>query len=539
MLVDPRLLTVVGSILAAAVMTKLTGDACIPGGTDPSLDKIPGRLIGFQVGTHPFDLLVNTLMAQLDAIRTRASLLLVVLCIVASCSQGPNTESAEDAQAVVVAGFDANEPELARFLRELVRAAKLAPDSAPRRGQLAMAYSANGFHKAAEATYGQAARLDPVDFRWPYYHAYALSKLSRLEDALLALDRAIAIDNEQVTAWLWRGKWLFDLDRHVEAADAYREAARNTSDRTSKAAANVGIARTLLRQERAEEAVVLLDSLAAQSAHPFVNQLRRRAYRQLGRMDEARRITAAGEAIAFAWPDALIERLSEQVRGFSGKLLIAQRLLQQKESSKSLQMLESLRQRAPHDRNLMNSLSIAYRLEDRLDEAFEVLKEGVRQHPDFNQMHFAIAVHYDERGEYGLALDHLNRSIELDPGFIIPYQRKYSILVRMERFAEALEVTEIVKRKDVASYDTMYSAGMVAGALERWPAAIEYFQQALSLDPAQHRAQLFLGRALAEAGRFDDAGTALDEAEQLGSSSQQIRAARARLARLEVTSESR
>ena len=80
---------------------------------------------------------------------------------------------------------------------------------------------------------------------------------------------------------------------------------------------------------------------------------------------------------------------------------------------------------------------------------------------------------------------------------------------------------------------TLFKNGMVAGTLEKWPIAIERFQQALNLDPRLARAQLFLGRSLAEAHRFDEARDALNKAVQLGVQPEEIASVRQRLDDLE------
>ena len=79
--------------------------------------------------------------------------------------------------------------------------------------------------------------------------------------------------------------------------------------------------------------------------------------------------------------------------------------------------------------------------------------------------------------------------------------------------------------------------GMVAGALERWPLAVEQFRQALRLDPEYARASLFLARSLAESGRFSEARDALARAAKLGIEATDLSDARSRLELLQRGSE--
>ena len=160
-------------------------------------------------------------------------------------------------------------------------------------------------------------------------------------------------------------------------------------------------------------------------------------------------------------------------------------------------------------------------------------KLGLRMHPDFYAFHFNIAVHYEDRGDDRLALSHLNRTIDLDPGALEAHQRKVNLLMRLQNLDEALLAVEEFVRYGQADSSVLFSAGMVAGALEKWPLAIERFQQVLSLEPNHRRAHIFLGRSLAGAARYDEARDVLDKAEQLGASLDDVDAARRQLESLE------
>lgn len=454
-------------------------------------------------------------------------LILLPWLIFAACSDSDGSD------ALIVAGLDGQEPELVRYLDSLRQAVRAQPRSGSIRGHLAMAYDANGFARAAEVTYTQAQALDPEDFRWPYFRATALATLGDYPDALQSLDRALAIDSSYPPAWLWRGAWLLDLDRYEEAGAAYDRAAQYAGDLVSAAAATVGSARVLLRQERTIEALELLEKLTADSPHPSVVRLLRTAYRRLGRASELPPIDQSDTATALTWPDARQGEKSRYVRGFSGRLLIAEKMLRDQEVREALKILEPLRDNAPDDRDLLNNLSIAYKLNRQPAEAFAVLLHGLEVHADFQLFHFNIAVIYEDRGEDGLALDHLDRALEIAPDLLAAHERKFDLLIRRSRFNEALAAFEDAARYGQAQGGRFLDVGMVAGALERWPLAIEHFEQALALEPQLVRANLFLGLALAQDGRFNAARAALTKADQLGVDPDDIAAARLRLDTLE------
>ncbi len=162
-----------------------------------------------------------------------------------------------------------------------------------------------------------------------------------------------------------------------------------------------------------------------------------------------------------------------------------------------------------------------------------MLKLGLEADPDFHLFHFNIAVHYEDLGDDRRALQHLERAIQLDPALLAAQQRRVDLLIRAQRFDDALAALDEQARYAEAAPAALFDTGMVAGALEKWPLAIASFQQALSLDPSLQRGHLFLGRSLAEDGRFDEAREALALADKLGASAKDVAAARLRLDGLE------
>ena len=82
----------------------------------------------------------------------------------------------------------------------------------------------------------------------------------------------------------------------------------------------------------------------------------------------------------------------------------------------------------------------------------------------------------------------------------------------------------------------LYTVGLIEGSTgrEHWPEAIERFQRAVAIDEASTIGYIYLGRCLAEAGRFDEAETALAWAELLGTHPKELASARLRMANLQA-----
>ena len=426
-----------------------------------------------------------------------------------------------------VAGVDADDAELAAFLRERVDDAVANVRSGPVRGRLAMAYDANGFDAAAIASYSQATELAPDEFLWPYLRALLLAHRGDYEGAIEDLGHALAIDGDYAPAWLWRGTWLLDLGRASGAADAFRRALELAPDEPTRVAAEAGLARALLAQGDAEDAHRLLSRLAERAPHPAVLRLQANSSRALGK--EADLPSNEPAAAALEWPDPRRARLDDFVRGFDARVRQAEGVLSRGDAETALDILEPLRKRRPGDRTLLNNLAIAYAATGKPATAMETLQEGLRLHDDYYLFHFNAAVAYEERGDARTALTHLDRVLALQPAFSPAHERKVLVLIGQQRHEAALAAVETAMAAGAQTASMMYRAGVVEGSRGRWGNAIGHFQEAVRLAPRLARANLALGRSLAEAGRHDEAGGALDDAERLGAASADIASARRRL----------
>ena len=441
---------------------------------------------------------------------------------------------AEGVGAPVAVGFDSDDSELADYLEEVHGTALEFADSGPMRGRLGLAYDANGFTEAAAATYEQAQALEEHEFLWPYLRALAVASGGDLDEAVRAMDAALAIDAAYAPAWLQRATWLLDLDRPDDAASAFENALELAPAGDAEVAATAGVARVRVRQGRADEAIATLEPLLARYDHPQLHRLLGRAYRAADRTSEAAAATARGkDAPPLQWRDERREATEDHVRGFHGRLGLAETILQRGDAHRAAAMLESLRESRPDDRTLLNNLSIAYQRTGRPEQAIDILRDGLATHPDYALFHFNIASLFEETGEPASAVEHFAQAAELDPGLAVAHQRLAVLLMHEGQMGAARESLEAMVPLGGATA-AFHHAAMIAGSRGRWSSAIELLQRAVEIDPEFTRGHVFLGRALAEAGRFDQAHGALDRADDLDTHPEDVAAARRRLAELEA-----
>lgn len=434
----------------------------------------------------------------------------------------------------LAAGLDSEDAELADYLADLHRSAAEFADSAPLRGRLGMAYDANGFLDAAAATYAQAEALDREAFDWPYLRAFAVASGGDLEGAVLAVEDAIGIDGAYGPAWLQLGTWLLDLDRVAEAGAAFEQALGLDGGVAATLAAQAGLARLRLRQDRTDEAVAILESLLAQYDHPQLHRLAGLAYRAAGRPAEASDAARRGrDAPPLEWPDERREATEAHIRGFHGRLGLAETHLKRGDAHRAAAMLEALRESRPEDRTLINNLSIAYQRTGRPEQAAEVLRAGLASHPDYALFHFNLGSLAEDAGRPAAAIEHFGQAAALDPALAAAHERRAMLFMAQGQAEAARAALEALVPLGGAAA-AFHHAAMIAGAGGRWRSAIELLQRAVELAPGFATAHVFLGRALAESGDFEAARGALARAEALDTHSDDVEAALGRLAALEA-----
>lgn len=424
------------------------------------------------------------------------------------------------------------ETELKHALQALHDAAKAEPQSAERRGELAMAYDVNAFYQRAITVYGQAATLAGDEFHWPYYRALLLARIDNdYEAALQSLVDAIALDDGYVPAWLYRGQWLRELARLEEARAAYQRAA----ELGAGAPATVGTAHLLLDQRRFDEAVAVLEPLNADTPDPRIEALLGRAYRALGREEDARIASAKGShaTSAMQWLDPRLARRTPYIAGFSNLLQHAQSLIQAGRAREALTIAEALVAERPDDIAAINTLVWANAALKRFATAKTVLKDGLKRYPQEPRLHQMMANALLEQGDSDGARHHLEEITALAPDNARALEELGWLYAREGRSDEAVALLERALASGAREpKQVLYRLGLLDGAAERWSTAAGRFREATRLDAAFTMAYVHLARCLAEAGDFDEAKMALDWADRLGTHAKERASARRRIAAL-------
>ena len=398
-----------------------------------------------------------------------------------------------------------------------------------RRGEFAIALDANGFDEEAIAVYGAAARLAPDEFDWPYFQALLLVQVrSDYEQALTSIEAAIEVDEGYVPAWLSRGAWLRALDRHGEARQAYERAAALGAG----APAVVGLAHLHLDEGQFQAAVDLLEPVNATTPDPRLEALLGRAYRALGRDDEAKIASARGSAAttAMQWIDPKLARHAAFIAGFSNRLLHAQNLIQAGRPRDAMAIAESLVEDRPQDIAAINTLVWANAALERFDTVETLLADGLELYPDDARLHQMMANVFRQQGDIAGAERHLELVLASEPNNPRALEELGWLIARQGRADEGRALLERALDNGAREpKEVLYRLGLLYGTAGDWEAAVRRFHDATQIDASFTMAYVHLARCLAESGEHQQALAALDWADRLGAHSNERRSARRRL----------
>ena len=456
------------------------------------------------------------------------ALLALVALFPAACSEERGRETRDiGVPPPIVVDFDPADIDLARMLNQVLDDATTQPESAEARGRLGMAYEMNDFKAVAIDTYEQAHLLSPQTFLWPYFRALLLGQAGIKDQALDALDTAMAIDGTYVPAWLWRGSWLGDLGRLDEALAAFNRAKALGGGM----AAEAGVAQMLMRQGRHVEALDLLAPLADKTRHPHIYRLLGRTHQALGNDVDARIASARGRnASPLEWRDPRHGDKWDYLASHGGRLVHAEQLLRSGQFEDVIEVLEPMLENKPDDEVIFANLAMAHGRAGNMERALALLERGLEIDPTYYRFHNVFASLYYHRDEHEQAITHLEQAVALEPVQAWPYEQMGTIHMAAGRYDEALAAFDKALEYGTERPDAiLYRTGMIEGAQERWPEAISRFERAVAVNEAFTMAYIYLGRSLSEAGRFEAAKTTLDWAERLDTHPEDLRKARQRL----------
>ena len=279
-------------------------------------------------------------------------------------------------------------------------ALKLQPRNAPILYGLGLSLEATGQFEAAIAHYDRALELDPrlVD-GWDT-RGNALHALKRDDEALASYDKALSFNPRSPRTHYNRGIALAAMKRHEEAIASY-DHALGADPKLSVAWTNRGSSLTALR--RLPEAIESFDAALA--------------------IAEGDVIALTGKAAAFHYMgdyhhslSICAQALARQPKATHALLVKAQNLYGMAQNAQALAAFDAVLAIQADDADAWNGRGAVLHTMGRYDDALASFERALIARPDFpdalNSHAHLMKIH---RGDYGIALAELKRSLVLDP----------------------------------------------------------------------------------------------------------------------------
>jgi tetratricopeptide (TPR) repeat protein len=421
---------------------------------------------------------------------------------------------------------------VAKLFGDLEAAAKENPRDPVARGKLAMAQHANGLPERALENYQQAIELDRTDPKWWYLAAIIETYFGRYPEALADLDSAV-VRAPSVPHVHWRrGLLLLDMGELDRADSSFAAAIRA---RPNQPVGWIGRARVRLQRGDNQGAIELLEEAVQRRPKSiyvaYAHQLLGTAYRQMGKLEEAKLELARGRSGRAVWSDPWSNDLNEYRVALGSRLRTAAGLIQKGENETAVQLLEELRPENPTHPMLLQYLSNAYLNLGDYEKGKEVLEVALDQNPDDALAHTNMSLAVSHEGDLQEALRLAERGSALNPSLPVTHVQKARVLRRMGKRAEALAAYQEALRVGPTAFAIMLAAAEVAEELQQWEEVESLATRALQQNPQSYEALLRRGKARTMLRKFQGARDDLNLAAELQPNDAQITEAQKNLAR--------
>jgi tetratricopeptide (TPR) repeat protein len=387
------------------------------------------------------------------------------------------------------------EPAVAEAIRQATARVRQSPYAVEPWAELAMLLRASQMRPEAAACFGTLEAIDPRSPRWPYLRGEALLLHGEEEAARAALDRAVALDGNDVVLRLRLAEALLALGRAEEAATHLQRAREIDPD-------NPNVLLGLALAAGARDDTATAEPLLERCQHsPFT---RRRATSQraalLQRRGDAEGATSLGRRAAALppdtdWPDPYLLECLRRGVGKTARLRYVEGLEARDRFSEAVTELRALLAEGPDPTAQAGLARNLYNL-GQLDEAERAARAALAQAPANVQAHYLMSRIQWQRAEQG-------RREGKSEAELAPLYR-----------ASAEEAQEAARHRPGHAL-ALVQVGLARRRLGERAAALEALRAAVAAGPELAEPHLRLGEALAEAGQVEEARRHLRYAAEL------------------------
>jgi len=340
-------------------------------------------------------------------------------------------------------------------------------------GEMGKVYHAYDFSDAAEVCYQNAMNLAPESFLWPYYSGRMLQEKGEIKKSIAQLELADKL----------RPNEIFLLVRLAEArlADGQSEAARALFERSLKldeslAASMAGLGKIAVSERNFMKAIELLKkALEIQPEADSLHYPLAMAYRGVGDRQRAQVHLQQQGSRKPSCRDPLFEDLEKLKRG---EMILWRRGNEAMHEGRYADAVKQYSAMAEISKDPLPRIYLGNALaaSDNLAGAADQYQQVLRLMPHNATAHYNLGVILFQRNEPG-AIDHFRAAIASDPGLRVAYFQLANVLVKNEKYEEA----------------------------------VLHYSRVIELSPDNEFARLMKALSLVRLGRYRDARTDLED----------------------------
>ncbi len=399
-------------------------------------------------------------------------------------------------------------------------------------GQIYLAYD---LVAPAAACLRNAHLLAPADFRWPYLLGALYQTERRLDEALASYQAALALGPEDsapqklepaarlsgptppredpVLAGSVRLFAALIRTGNVHLARDEPELARQHFERAvalggPRAAALAGLGKAAAALGEHQAALEHFEAaLAEQPEASALHYPLAITYRELGRIDDARRHLAERGDVEAPFPDPLAQSLLRLATGAGVHLMYGNRALRQGNLEAAIKRFRQAVEANPRSAPAQQSLGGALGRQGDAEGAVRHYSASLALEPENPALHYNLGTVLVGQGEDRRAIRHFRAALELAPDYHNARYNLATALAGIGSFQQAETHYRTLLEIDATDRGTRYYLAQTLRQLDRHREAAEILATLVAENPGRVRARLALGGALAG----DDADGAISQ----------------------------
>jgi tetratricopeptide (TPR) repeat protein len=187
---------------------------------------------------------------------------------------------------------------------------------------------------------------------------------------------------------------------------------------------------------------------------------------------------------------------------------------QNEEYDRAIRYIDEAIMLTPGDGKLYTLLSGTYQRQGQEAKAREVLEQGVLNAPNDPELHYFFALMLPNE-EKDLALEHLNKAVEIDPEYVKAHYQTGVILFRTQEYAAAKASFFRAVELDTTLADGFINLGIISVHEESYSEAEGYFRTYTTLNPEDYQGWSLWGVALYNLEQHQQSLAAFDKSLEL------------------------